>query len=127
MDKLGNDKKYKVLIVDDSLYMRKKLKAIVEKGNFEVAAEASSGKDAIDVFKTNKELEIITMDIIMPDMDGIEATKALLEINPDLKIIIISSLGTREKVIDAIKVGAKNFIIKPFQNDKVLNTLNSII
>ncbi|MGL5648680.1 MAG: response regulator [Clostridium sp.] len=116
----------KVLIVDDAAFMRMMIRNILEKNGFEVVGEAASGQAAIDMY-TEKLPDIVTMDITMPEMDGIEALKKIKEISPEAKVIMCSALGQQSRVMDAIKAGAKDFIIKPFQADRVLEAVKKVL
>ena len=116
----------KVLIVDDAAFMRMMIKDILEKNGFEVVGEASNGLVAVDLYKKEKP-DVVTMDITMPDMDGIEAVKAIKEFDPAAKVIMCSAMGQQSMVMDAIKAGAKDFIVKPFQADRVLEAINKVL
>lgn len=116
----------KVLIVDDAAFMRMMIKDILEKNEYEVIGEASNGIEAVEIYKKEKP-DIVTMDITMPDMDGIEAVKAIKEFDPDAKIIMCSAMGQQTMVMDAIKAGAKDFIVKPFQPDRVLEAIKKVL
>ncbi|MDX9703017.1 MAG: response regulator [Candidatus Auribacterota bacterium] len=111
--------KIRVLIVDDSEFVTRKLQDILEKANMDVVAVGRNGIDALRFFKEYNP-DIITMDINMPDMDGLSALKLIHQINPEAKVIILSSMSSREKVIDAMREGAKGFITKPFVSEKVV-------
>lgn len=112
----------KVLIVDDAAFMRLAIKSMLEKNNFEVVGEAENGLVAITKYKELKP-DIVTMDITMPKMDGIEATVEIKNIDKDATIIIISAIGQETMVKKAIIAGAKTFILKPFKEDHVMKTL----
>lgn len=116
----------KVLIVDDAAFMRMMIKDILEKNGFEVVGEASNGIVAVELYKKEKP-DVVTMDITMPDMDGIEAVKAIKEFDPAAKVIMCSAMGQQSMVMDAIKSGAKDFIVKPFQADRVLEAINKVL
>lgn len=116
----------RVLIVDDALFMRMKLKDILERNGFEVVAEAQNGMEAVEKFKSERP-DIVTMDITMPEMSGIEAVKAIKKIDPDAKIIMCSAMGQQAMVMEAIQAGAQDFIVKPFQSDRVLDALNKAL
>lgn len=116
----------KVLIVDDAAFMRMMIKNILIKNGFEVIGEASNGIKAIELYKEQKP-DVVTMDITMPEMDGIEAVKGIKSYDPAAKIIMCSAMGQQSMVMDAIKAGAKDFIVKPFQADKVLEAINKAI
>ena len=114
-----------VLVVDDNQFMRKKLKDILEHNGYYVIGEAENGREAIDIFEEH-EPDLVTMDITMPLMDGIEATRAILRLDPSAKIVVISAVGTKQMVYKAIKLGAKNFIVKPLTQDKVLSVIKKV-
>ncbi|MCA1030082.1 response regulator [Bacillus timonensis] len=118
----------KILIVDDAAFMRMMIKDILTKNGYDVVAEAADGSQAVDKYKEHQP-DLVTMDITMPEMDGITALKEIKKINPAAKVIMCSAMGQQAMVIDAIQAGAKDFIVKPFQADRVLEaigkTLNS--
>ena len=115
----------KILIVDDAAFMRMMIKDILEKNGFEVVGEANNGVKAVELYKKEKP-DVVTMDITMPDMDGIEAVKAIKAFDPGAKIIMCSAMGQQTMVMDAIKAGARDFIVKPFQPDRVLEAIKKI-
>lgn len=112
----------KVLVVDDALFMRKMLTDILTKNGYEVVGEASDGKEAYQKYKELKP-DVVTMDITMPGTTGIEGTQMIVSEFPDARVVMCSAMGQETMVIEAIKAGAKNFIVKPFQPDKVLEVL----
>ena len=116
----------RVLIVDDAAFMRMMIKDILEKNGFEVIGEASNGIKAVELYKKDKP-DIVTMDITMPDMDGIEAVKEIKEFDPSAKVIMCSAMGQQTMVMDAIRAGARDFIVKPFQADRVLEAIKKAI
>lgn len=114
-----------VMIVDDAAFMRATLKDVISKGGFDVVGEAVNGKDAIDKYqKLNP--DIVTMDITMPEMDGLEALKAIVGMNAKAKVIMVSAIGQQANVLEAVKTGAKDFIVKPFQPDRVIEALKKV-
>jgi len=115
----------RVLIVDDAAFMRMMIKDILEKNGYDVVAEANNGIKAVEMYKREKP-DVVTMDITMPDMDGIEAVKAIREFDPAAKIIMCSAMGQQSMVMDAIRAGAKDFVVKPFQPDRVLEAISKI-
>lgn len=115
----------KVLIVDDAAFMRLAIKNILVKHEFEVVAEAENGKVAISKYKEFKP-DVVTMDITMPEMTGLEALKAIMAFDPSAKIVMISAIGQEQMVLEAIMSGAKSFIVKPFKEDHVVQTLNKV-
>ncbi|MBO8159360.1 response regulator [Thermosyntropha sp.] len=116
----------KVLIVDDAAFMRMMIKDILTKNGYEVVGEAENGQVAVEKYQELKP-DLVTMDITMPEMDGIAAVKAIKAIDPDAKIIMCSAMGQQSMVIDAIQAGAKDFIVKPFQPERVLEAVNKAI
>ncbi|MCT4598781.1 MAG: response regulator [Vallitalea sp.] len=116
----------RVLIVDDAIFMRTVLKKMLTEENFEVCGEANNGKEAI---KKAKELkpDVITLDITMPEMDGVTALPQILEVCPSSKVIMCSAMGQQPMVIDAIKNGAKDFIVKPFQKTRVIQAIENVM
>ncbi|KZL90354.1 response regulator [Clostridium magnum] len=116
----------KVLIVDDAAFMRLTLKTILEKNGFEVIGEAENGAVGIEKYKELKP-DLVTMDITMPEMDGIEALKEIKNIDPKSKVIMISAVGQEANVRKSIVLGAKSFIVKPFKNEHVIKTLTKIL
>ncbi len=117
---------YRILIVDDAAFMRMMLKDILTKNGFEVVAEAADGVQAVEKYVETKP-DLVTMDITMPEMDGIMALKEIRRIDPDAKVIMVSAMGQQAMVIDAIQVGAKDFIVKPFQADRVLEAVTKVL
>jgi len=117
----------RVLIVDDALFMRSMIKDILTtSGRYVVVGEAANGKEAIEKFQQIQP-EVLTMDIVMPVMDGIEATREILKLDPGVKIVMCSALGQEPLVIESIAAGAKDFIVKPFTPEKVLKVLDQIV
>ena len=115
----------KVLIVDDAAFMRMSLKSILEKSGYEVAGEAENGKVGVSKFKELKP-DIVTLDITMPEMDGISALMEIMKIDKNAKVVIISAMGQEGYVRNAIVQGAKNFIVKPFNTEHVVKVLSSL-
>lgn len=117
--------KKRVLIADDAMFMRATLKKIIESNDrYEVIGEAEDGAEAFSMYKKLKP-DVVTMDITMPDMDGIEGLQKIREFDPNANVIMISAVGKEENVVKAITSGAKNFIIKPFKADLVIKVLDS--
>ncbi|MFP4015927.1 MAG: response regulator [Halanaerobiales bacterium] len=115
----------RVLVVDDAAFMRMMIKNILVDGGFEIVGEAENGRDAIDAFRDLRP-DLVTMDITMPEMDGIDAVKEILEIDRNAKIIMCSAMGQQAMVIDAIQAGAKDFVVKPFKPDRVLAAIGKL-
>ncbi|WP_289628191.1 response regulator [Listeria ilorinensis] len=112
----------KLLIVDDAMFMRTMIKNIVKDSQFEVVAEAENGLEAVKKYEEYKP-DIVTLDITMPEMDGLSALNEIMQKDPNAKVIMCSAMGQQGMVVDAIKKGAKDFIVKPFQAERVLEAL----
>ena len=115
-----------VLIVDDAVFMRKMLSDILTKNGFEVVAEASNGAEALEKYKSTNP-DVVTMDITMPDMDGIQGLKNIKDFDNNAKVVMCSAMGQQAMVVEAIQAGAKDFIVKPFQAERVLEALNKVV
>ncbi|MDR1472286.1 MAG: response regulator [Synergistaceae bacterium] len=116
----------KVLIVDDAAFMRMMLRDILAKNGFEVVGEADNGKVAVQMYSELKP-DVVTMDITMPEMDGIAAVKEIKAADPAAKVVMVSAMGQQAMVIEAIRSGAADFIVKPFQPDRVLEALGKAL
>ena len=119
----------RVLIVDDAIFMRRMLSDIVRGAGHEVAGEAC---DALEAVKKYEELrpDVVTMDIVMPrqgDMDGIGALRRILEIDPSARIVMVSALGQQEMILEAMRIGAKDFIVKPFDDVRIVSAVEKAI
>lgn len=112
----------KILIVDDAAFMRMMLKDILTKNGFEVIGEAGNGAEALAKYQELTP-DLVTMDITMPEMDGITAVKEIRQRDPKAKIVMCSAMGQQAMVIDAIQAGAKDFIVKPFQPERVVEAV----
>jgi two-component system, chemotaxis family, chemotaxis protein CheY len=115
----------RVLIVDDAAFMRMAIKTILKKTDFDVIGEAENGIKGVQKYKELKP-DIVTMDITMPEMTGIEALKSIMEFDTKAKVVMVSAMGQETLVREAIMHGAKSFIVKPFKEDYVVQTLNKI-
>jgi two-component system, chemotaxis family, chemotaxis protein CheY len=112
---------FNVLIVDDSMFVRKQLVQILSSEGFNVIEQASNGKEAIDKYKQFfPKVDIVTMDITMPEMDGIESLKGIMDFDKNAKVVMISAIGNQDYVKKALLIGAKNYIVKPLNRKKVL-------
>lgn len=116
----------KILIVDDASFMRLAIREALTKNGFDVVGEAENGKEAIEKYTLLKP-DAVTMDITMPVMSGLEALKEILKLDSGAKIVMISALGQDSQVREAIVNGAKSFIVKPFQEEKVIQVLQKIL
>lgn len=113
----------KILIVDDAVFMRIKLKDILEKNGYEVAGEAQNGQEAFDQYQEVKP-DLVTMDITMPEVDGLEALKMIRKADANAKVIMCSEMGQQGMVMDVIRAGAIDFIVKPFDTERVIKALD---
>jgi two-component system chemotaxis response regulator CheY len=122
---MANSKK-SVLICDDAVVMRMMIKAILTKAGYEVVGEAQNGAVAVEMYR---ELEpaLVTMDMIMPELDGINAVKQIIASDPGARIVMCTSMGQQQLVVDAIKAGAKGFVTKPFQPPKLLEAVEKAL
>jgi two-component system chemotaxis response regulator CheY len=116
----------RVLIVDDAAFMRKMLGDVLAKGGHEVIGEGANGTEAITQYQALRP-DIMTLDITMPEKDGLAALREILTLEPGAKIVMCSALGQESKVLEAIKCGAKDFVVKPFQPDRVLDAIGKAL
>lgn len=116
----------KVLIVDDAVFMRNMIKDIFSADEFEVVGEAANGVEAIERYEELKP-DIVTMDIVMPLKSGIEAVKEIVSIDKDARIVMCSALGQDSLIMEAIEAGAKDFIVKPFKAEKVVEIVKRVV
>ncbi len=112
----------RILVVDDAAFMRMMIKDILIKHGFEVVGEATNGLEAILRYKELNP-DLVTMDITMPEMDGIAAVKQIRKMDPNARVIMCSAMGQQAMVLEAIQAGARDFIVKPFQADRVLDAV----
>lgn len=115
----------KILVVDDAAFMRTMLKRILEDEGFEIQ-EAPDGDVAVRKYKESK-FDLITMDIVMPNMDGVTAVKEIIKFDPDAKIIMITALAHKTLVLRALRAGARDFIVKPFDSAAVIEAVNNAL
>lgn len=115
-----------VLIVDDAAFMRMMVKDILTKNGFNVVGEAENGAIAVDKY-SELNPDLVIMDITMPEMDGLQAVREIRKVAPQARIIMCSAMGQQAMVIDAIQSGAKDFIVKPFQADRVIEAVNKAL
>ena len=116
----------RVLVVDDAAFMRKMVSDALASGGHEVVGEAGNGEEAIDRFQELKP-EITTLDITMPGKDGLEALKEIVAMDPSARVVMSSALGQESKVLEAIKAGAKDFVVKPFEPARVLDAVTKAL
>ena len=115
-----------ILVVDDAAFMRMMIKDILTKNGYNVAGEAENGAKALEKYNEVKP-DLVLMDITMPEVDGIQALKNIKAADPNAKVIMCSAMGQQAMVIDAIQGGAKDFIVKPFQPDRVLEAVKKVV
>lgn len=118
--------KAKIMVVDDARFMRLILGGILREADCKVVAEASNGKQAIDLYKKLKP-DLVTMDIVMPEMGGVEAVRQIIEFDPNAKIIMVSAMGQQELVTESMDAGACDFVVKPFVSDDVLKKVTKAL
>ena len=116
----------KILVVDDAAFMRKVIKDTLSKAGYTDLHEAVDGANAVEQFNALKP-DLVLMDITMPNMDGLEALKAIRAADSNANVVMCSAMGQETMVIDAIRSGAKDFIVKPFKGELVLKTVTSIV
>ncbi len=116
----------RVLVADDASFMRQMIREIVESEGFEVCGEASDGIEAVDQFK-KLQPDVVTMDIVMPLKSGIDAVRGIVALDPGARVVMCSALGQETLVAEAIQAGAKDFIVKPFKPDAVIETLKKAL
>lgn len=116
----------KILIVDDAAFMRMMLKDILTKVGHEIVAEAGNGNEAAEKY-IEFHPDLVTMDITMPDCDGLEGLSKIMKTNSNAKVVMCSAMGQQAMVLDAVKRGAKDFIVKPFQAEKVITSINNVL
>lgn len=119
---------YRVLIVDDSVFVTKQIAQILSSEEFEVVATAANGEEGVEKYKENyPNIDIVTMDITMPKMDGVTALEKIIEFDKDAKVVMVSALGKQDLVKKALMTGAKNYIVKPLDRKKVLERVVSVL
>ncbi|MFV0498328.1 MAG: response regulator [Candidatus Fimivivens sp.] len=116
----------KIMIVDDAVFMRMMIKNSLTSNGYTNLLEAADGQIAVDTYKAEKP-DLVIMDITMPNMDGIQSLQAIKEYDPDAMVIMCSAMGQESMVVDAIRFGALDFIVKPFKPDRILQTVKKIL
>jgi two-component system chemotaxis response regulator CheY len=116
----------RVMIVDDALFMRNVLKDIFVRAGFEVVGEADNGEDALPLYRQVAP-ELVTMDIIMPRRSGLDALRDIMAADPAARVIVVSALGQDALVLEAVESGARDFIVKPFKESKVLEAVHRVM
>ncbi|MEI6512082.1 MAG: response regulator [bacterium] len=116
----------RILISDDALFMRVTLKNILSQNGYEVAGEAANGREAVELYNKLKP-DLVMMDITMPEMDGISALKGIRSADPNANVIMCTAMGQKNLVMEAVQAGAKDYIVKPFQPDRVLGSIRKVL
>ena len=116
----------KILIVDDSAFMRRMLQDILTEAGHEIAGEAADGKEVLDRYRAVKP-DLVTMDIVMPEVSGIDAVKQLMREDPKAKVLMVSAMGQESLVKEALGAGAKGFVVKPFKPEKVIEEVRRVL
>jgi two-component system chemotaxis response regulator CheY len=116
----------RVLIADDAAFMREMLRDILTEGGFEIAAEAIDGNEAIELFQEHSP-DLVMLDIVMPRKSGLEALKEITSMNPSACVVMCSALGQETLVMDALEAGARDFIVKPFKPEKVIDVVGKAL
>jgi two-component system, chemotaxis family, chemotaxis protein CheY len=116
----------RVLVVDDAAFMRKMVTDALTKGGHEVVGEAGNGAEAVTQFQALRP-DAMTLDITMPEKDGLAALQEIMSLDPAARVVMCSALGQESKVLESIKIGAKDFVVKPFQPDRVLGAVDKAL
>lgn len=116
----------RILITDDALFMRVTLKNILTQNGYEVVGEAQNGRESVELYQKLRP-DLVTMDITMPELDGISALKEIKASDPNAKVIMCTAMGQKNMVVEAIQAGAKDFIVKPFQPERVIEAVNKLL
>ncbi|WCB91389.1 Chemotaxis protein CheY [Baekduia alba] len=116
----------RVLVVDDAAFMRKMVTDALSGGGHEIVGEAANGAEAVQRFQELRP-DVMTLDITMPEKDGLTALKEIIAVDPGAKVVMCSALGQESKVLESIKLGAKDFVVKPFQADRVLSAIDKAL
>ncbi len=113
----------KVLVVDDAMFMRKVVTDALISGGHEVIGEAANGHEAVDRYKQLRP-DVVTLDITMPEMDGLAALREIMAVDPEARVVMCSAVGQESKVLEAVKAGARDFVVKPFGAERVLAAIS---
>ncbi|MDO5687197.1 MAG: response regulator [Neisseria sp.] len=117
---------YKLMVVDDSNIIRNRIKRGYNSMQFELVATATNGVEALEFFKTHRP-QVVTMDLTMPEMDGLECIKSIMELDPNVHILVVSALSDKATGIRALELGAQGFICKPFTDEQLVEALNELV
>jgi two-component system, chemotaxis family, chemotaxis protein CheY len=112
----------RLLVVDDALFMRKLIRGVAAEAGWEVVAEASNGQEGVALYAQHKP-DLVTMDLVMPVMGGLEALRKIRELDPKAQVVVVTALDQKQALMDSIRDGALDFIVKPFERSRVLNLL----
>src|SRR2546430_9752102 len=115
-----------VLVCDDAIFMRTMVGDILQEAGFDVVGEAETGADAVTKYKALRP-DLVTMDIVMPDMGGIDAVREIVRYDPQARVLMCSAMGQQALVVEAIQAGAKDFVVKPFQPSRVLAAVQRVL
>jgi two-component system chemotaxis response regulator CheY len=115
-----------VLVVDDAIFMRTMIGDILRQAGFEIVGEAATGTEAVELYRQLKP-DLVTMDIVMPDMGGIDAVREIIKEDPGAKILMCSAMGQQGLVVEAIQAGARDFVVKPFQPSRVIEAVQRLL
>ena len=115
-----------VLICDDAIFMRTMVGDILTQAGYDVVGEAETGVQAVERFRELRP-DLVTMDIVMPDMGGIDAVREIVKLDPEAKVLMCSAMGQQALVVEAIQAGAKDFVVKPFQPSRVLEAVQRVL
>jgi two-component system chemotaxis response regulator CheY len=115
-----------IMIVDDNAFMRSTIKGVLTQAGFEIAAEAADGAEAVGAYPTANP-DLVTMDVTMPNMDGITALKELLKQDPAAKVVMVSAMGQEALIVEAVAAGAVDFVAKPFEPERVVAAINKAL
>jgi two-component system, chemotaxis family, chemotaxis protein CheY len=115
-----------VLVCDDAIFMRTMISDILQQSGFEIVGEAETGVEAVAQYRKLRP-DLVTMDIVMPDMGGIDAVREITKIDPNARILMCSAMGQQALVVEAIQAGAKDFVVKPFQPSRVLEAVQRVL
>jgi two-component system chemotaxis response regulator CheY len=116
----------RILVVDDAAFMRKMVTDALTKGGHEIVGEAGNGNEAIERYQELRP-EAVTLDITMPEKDGLQALQEIVQLDPNARVVMCSALGQESKVLESIKLGAKDFVVKPFQPDRVIGAIEKAL
>ncbi|MDR4507013.1 MAG: response regulator [Candidatus Brocadiaceae bacterium] len=116
----------RILVVDDAKVIRMIIKQVLSNNGFEVVGEAENGREAMEKYKALKP-DAVTMDIIMPVMDGLQGLKEILAFDKEAKVVMISAIDQKDSLMEAIRCGAADYVVKPFEDDRMVDALNNVL